>query len=706
MEQFAWLLAPPRSSLLFALRFCIAIALALYLSMWLQLDRPYWASLEVAVMIWPIPGFAVARGFARAVGVVVAGCVGLAILSAFAQSYVLSGAALALWIALCSFFASLLRNNLSYGFAIAGFMAGLTVALSKLTPMSPFVIATDRGAEAVLAVVITSAVTVLLSPPSGARTYLNSRVALLRSLAAELGRLAAFSSTVDESDGVRADAPAADEDPRPELHRLASQALALEQTRQYVSYESPAFAHFNRLARRTDYEMVGLVSALSSLHIYVSRLSSGVDLTPLAELAEPARRLQKQEHDPAAIRQAFDRAHERIIAIASRPASHGRTRSLADWVILSRALNLVSRYRASWVKHEMLIAEREAPGTTQPGRSEFSRPLEFKPALRNGIRTLVAVSAGVIVWIHFHDQLPATLLVILLGALTSIFATLPFSPMVAASNFAKGLALAAVSAFFVNFLILPQANDSFAMLMLVIMPFVFIGGLAMATPKLAIAMPGRISMIMFSLLVHVQNGSLPSFTIYIQIVMGIAMAITFTMLAFKLVFPVSSRQELREHLTNVFKELARAPRGSRERFETRMYDRLNRLPIDESPEEESFAVRQAAMAAVNIGLEARGLVVMAQRAGFTEPIIHSIEDTMATLQATFAARRPSLENVDDLQHKVNDLAQHMIEHAVAIDEPAPRRLAIRAAISAELLSSALADYVLAFETDDRKAVLA
>jgi hypothetical protein len=482
--------------------------------------------------------------------------------------------------------------------------------------------------------------------------------------------------------------------------------MALEQTRQYVSYESPAFANFNRLARRVDYEMVGLVSALSSLHIYVSRLPGNVDLTPLAELAGPAQRLQEQEHDPAAIRQAFDRAHGRIIAIARRPASHGRTRSLADWVVLSRALDLVSRYRATWVKHEILIAERQAPGATRPGRSEFSRPLEFKPALRNAARTLVAVGTGVTIWMYFHDQLPPTILLIMLGALTSIFATLPFSPLVASANFAKGVALAVGAAFIVDFLILPQANSSFAMLMLAMMPFLFVGGLAMATPALNIAMPGRISMIIFSLLVHTQNGSLPSFTTYLQIAMGVAMAVTFTALSFKLVLSMSTRQELREHLSNVFKELARGPRGSRERYETRMYDRLNRLPVEESPGEESFAVRQAVMAAVNIGLEARGLLVLSRRASFTESIVDAIEREIATLQTTFAARQPSLENVDTLQHRTHDLAQQMIEQATAIDERAPRRLAIRASISAELLSSALADYVLAFETGDRETVLA
>ncbi len=704
MARFAWLLAPPTSSLLFALRFCVAIALALYLSMRLQLDRPYWATLEVAIMIWPIPGFAVARGFSRAAGTIVAVCAGLAIVGAFPQSYVLSGAALALWVALCSFFASLLRNNLSYGFAIAGFLAGLVVALTKLTPMSPFDIATGRGAEVILAVVITSAVTMLLSPPAATRAYFNSRVALLRGLATELARLAAFSPTVDASSATQADNPASDEDPHPVLHQLASQALALEQTRQYAGYESPAFASFNRLARRSDYEMVGLISALSSLHIYVSQLPDGVDLAPLAELAEPARRLLEQNHDADAIKQALDHAHEYIIAMTRRPASHGRARSLADWVILSRALNLVSRYRASWVKHQMLLTERQDPGATQPGRSEFSYPLKVKPALRSGVRTLVAVGVGVTVWTYFHDQLSTTILVIMLGALTSIFATLPFSPLVAVSNFAKGLALAAVAAFIIDFLILPQAGNSFAMLMLAIMPVTFVGGLAMATPQLGIAMPGRISMVMFALLVHVQNGAMLSFNTYIMIFIGIAMAITCTGFAFKLVFPMSARQELREHLAGVFKELARGPRGSRERFETRMYDRLNGLPLDDLPEAEGAAIRQAVMAAINIGLEARNTVMMSQRAGFAETIIQTGEEAVTALQATFAAPRPSLEDVAHIQHRTHDLAQHMVEKAVVIDEWARRRLAIRAAISAELLSSALTDYALAYKANGREAV--
>ena len=207
MLRLKWLFAPSTDGLLFATRLCLAMAGALYLSMWLQLDRPYWASLEVAVMIQPIPGMAVVRGFARASGTIIAGCAGLVIVALFAQSYVLTVAALALWVALCSFGASLLRNNLSYGFAIAGFIAGVIVALSHTLPQPPFEIAVARVSECVLAAVVASAVNVLFSPPAGARRYFDSRVGMLRNLADAVARLAGLGG----NNGTDQDAAMADD---------------------------------------------------------------------------------------------------------------------------------------------------------------------------------------------------------------------------------------------------------------------------------------------------------------------------------------------------------------------------------------------------------------------------------------------------------------------------------------------------------------
>ncbi|NNC23004.1 FUSC family protein [Salinisphaera sp. USBA-960] len=701
MQRLAWLYAPSTDAILFALRLCVAMALTLYLAMWLQLDRPYWAALEVAAMMQPIPGMAVARGFARTIGTIIAGCVGLLLVALFAQSLVLSGAALALWVSFCSFFASLSRNNLIFGFAIAGFLTGLTLVLSHTLPQSPFEIALARTSECVLAALVASAVNVLLTPPVSARGYIQGRVRLLQSLGAEVlgvGRRAAGQTGEEDGRTNTASADADQEnDPHVSLDALARQALALEQTRRYAIYESPGFERANRLARHLDYELLALISAISSLRIYIANRIGKINVDVLVELDEPAAIMRDHPEDPVRIRQALNKAHARILAYTQAPADDEQERRLADWVVLSRSLDLTNRLRAAVIKHEMLIHDRRSTSNEAEAiQARFSQALDVKHAFRNALRTLVAVSLGATIWVNFHDQLSAVLLVILLSALTTILATVP-SPVAAAGFFGRGAAIAAVAAFGVDFLLLPQASG-FVMLMLCLLPMVFASGLAMAKPDPKIAVSGRISLIMFALLTHVQNGAIPPFTTYVEILIGITMAITLTMLSFKLIMPVSPNQRLREQLAGVFNEMTRDHKQhSRVRFETRMYDRLSQLSMNAAVNPTHFSARQAVMATLNMGLEIRSLRVYAERAGFTQSIDRSIDAMVEQIGIFFAQQSRTLGAINALQNQAHDLAQQMSQSAVLVESPARRRLAIRAAVSAELVASAVADYGVAFE---------
>lgn len=703
MKRVAWLLAPDAHQVLFALRFCIAIALALYLSMWLQLERPYWAMLETAVMIQPVPGQAVVRAFARAVGTIVAASVGLLIVALFMQSYELSAAALALWVAFCSFGANLLRNNLSYGFAIGGIICAMVVILSHSTSTPPFEIALMRTLESLLAAGVVATVNVLLSPPTGLRNYVDSRLALLRDLGRELQRVAAFHGRgTNAADEPAASAP--EQDPHPPLQALAAQALTLERIRRYVRYETPEFAGLNRLARRLDYDLLSLISAISSLHVYLAARVGHIDARAVAPLAEPAARMHDEPDNPDAAKTAFDTAYERILAIAREPADHGRSRSLGDWVVISRALGIASRARAVMVTHGLLSRAQRHPPAPPRRAADFGEPLDFKHAARNSFRTFVAASAAGALWVNFHTQLPTVILMILVSAMTTILATLP-DPLKAARGFVKGLVAAAIVSFVLNFLMFPMAN-SYAMLLLGVLPVVFVAGLALAMPDPALAGPGRITVLLMSLLLHVQNtplpgssiGILPGFTIYFQFLMGIAGAIAITVVAFRLILPVSPRQRLREQMIGVFDELARGAWDSRERFETRMYDRLNTLALSEVDEPYRFSARQAVQASINIGLEARSLMVVARRLALPAELQDAIRHEIVQLRDLLSRRQMhSLEQVGARARALNALAERLLGHALSIEREGERRLGVRAAICAELTASALADYILAFE---------
>lgn len=694
MDRFAWLLTPSGKQIHFAFKLFMAMGLSLYVSMWLELDRPYWSALEVAVMIQPIPGMAVSRALSRALGTLIAGAVALLIIGLAYQYQPLVVVMLGAWISFCCFMASLLRSDLAYGFAIAGFIAGVIVMLAYQLPMTPFDIAVERVLECLVAALMTAAVNVLLSPPSGMRNYIAQRSRLLKDIGSEFTRLGKLPDKQAQQDNKQTL-----EDPHATLQNLVSQAIALENTRQFIRYESPIFANSNYLARRFDYDLLSFISALSALHIYLKDHHQYTDTSALHHLLEPARLLSQDPEDHQAIKQAFDSAYRNILAIAEHQPEKRRT--LADWVAISRALGLANRGKSLMATQAMLLSERYYPSRSPlgRGRSEFSYPLAYHEATRNGIRTFFAISMAGVIWVYFHNQLPATILMIILGGLTSVFATLPVPHLVAVKVFARGLGLAIVTAFIVNFGLMPLGN-SYATLMLMMGPFIFIAGMAMGSANPALSATGRICMIMFSLLTHVENNTITDFTYYAHMVMGLVGAVALLNLCFTIIFPSSPRQHLREQLTGAFNEIARGVtgRGSRERFETRMYDRLNSLALDEVEDPVRFSARQVVQATISIGLETRSLLVIRRRLSLPETLDQSVHDEVEKLRQLFAQKQrlAQIQKIVERCLGMHELAERLIVHADGLSSLAERRLAVRAAICAELVASGLGDYIDAF----------
>lgn len=697
MDRFAWLLTPTGKQIHFALKLFMAMGLSLYVSMWLELDRPYWSALEVAVMIQPIPGMAVSRALSRALGTLIAGAVALLIIGLAYQYQPLIVVMLGIWISFCCFMASLLRSDLAYGFAIAGFITGVIVMLAYQMPMTPFDIAVERVLECLVAAFMTAAVNVLLSPPSGMRNYIAQRSRLLKDIGSEFMRLSTLANRQDQQD--EAEAPPAPEDPHATLQNLVSQAIALENTRQFIRYESPIFANSNRLARRFDYDLLSFISALSALHIYLKDHHRYTDTSALYYLLEPARLLSRDPEDHQAIKQAFDNAYRNILTIAEQQPE--KKRSLADWVVISRALGLANRGKSLMATQAMLLSEHYHPSkqSLSRGRSEFSYPLTYHEATRNGIRTFVAICMAGVFWTYFHDQLPATILMIILGGLTSVFATLPVPHLMAVQVFARGLGFAIVTAFIVNFGLMPLGN-SFATLMLMMAPFMFVAGIAMGSDNPARSAIGRICMIMFSLLTHVENNRIAEFTYYAHMTLGLTAAVVLLTLCFLIILPTTPRQHLREQLTGAFNEIAQGVtgKGSRERFETRMYDRLNSLALHEVEDPVRFSARQAVQATISIGLETRSLLVIMQRLSLPDALNQAIYDEVEQLRQLFAQqqRLAQIQKIVERCLGMHELAEKLIVHADSLSNLAERRLVIRAAICAELVASGLGDYVDAF----------
>ncbi|WP_423822683.1 FUSC family protein [Salinisphaera sp. SPP-AMP-43] len=688
MSRLAWLFAPSGENISFAIRCCVSVALSLWLAFWLQLDNAYWAFINVAILIQPLPGFLVVRGFARLAGTFVAGCVSVLLIALFAQSYTMFSVAMIAWVAAMVFCASLFRNNMSYGFVLAGYVTVIIGVRSMDDPSTVFSVAVARSAETALAAVVAAFVSVLLAPSVTAKKYFLARIDALKSIGRQFRVL---DRAPDEHEGD--DNP---DTPHPQLHALVEKTLTLEQTRQYARFDAPGFSEYNRLARRLDYELLSIVSAMASLQVYLGKLGDRVNRAPLKALDRAAELLERDPSNTGEITKAFGEAYDDVLAEARRGDEQTRRqRSVVDWVVISRALDLANRMRAAVIKHSMLLAERGTGRRRTSSGNEFSFAVPVAESVKITIRAAAAMGSGAAIWAT-HDDPALAGTMVLLSVLTTLFA-LTDNPSKGARGFGIGGLCAGAAAFVVNFGILPHAN-SFAMLMLGILPFVFVAGLAMATPSMALI--GRVGLVIFALLVHPDNDSRQTLTSFLETFLGAELAVGLALVAFAIVLPVDPRKVLRDRLAGIFGELSRGFAEPREHFETRIYDRLIKLPVAADQGEFHVSARQAAFAAVNMGLEARSLRVLADRAGFDGATRTEIHDLLVRLESLFKRGYPSIEQVLETQVEANRLGRKLLEQALGFEPQQRMRYGVRAAVAAELLAAALVDYGQAREHTD------
>src|ERR1700689_641640 len=101
-------------SLLFGLRLWTGGCLALFVAFWLELDNPFWAGTSAAVVCQPQLGASLRKGWFRMIGTVI-GATAIVVLTACCpQDRIGFFALLALWVGICAFVATVLRNFASY----------------------------------------------------------------------------------------------------------------------------------------------------------------------------------------------------------------------------------------------------------------------------------------------------------------------------------------------------------------------------------------------------------------------------------------------------------------------------------------------------------------------------------------------------------------------------------------------------------------
>lgn len=159
---------PKPDEILFAVKTFAGAMAALYFSLWLGLENPYWAMATAFIVAQPFAGALRSKALYRLCGTLMGGTAAVALVPNLVNAPVLLSLALALWIGLCLYMSLLDRSPRAYAFMLAGYTAGIIGFPAVATPGHIFDTALTRVEEISIGIACTTLFgTVIFPRPIG-----------------------------------------------------------------------------------------------------------------------------------------------------------------------------------------------------------------------------------------------------------------------------------------------------------------------------------------------------------------------------------------------------------------------------------------------------------------------------------------------------------------------------------------------------------
>lgn len=559
--------------LLFGLRLWAAVCLALYVAFWLRLDNASWAGTSAAIVCQPSLGASLRKGSFRLIGTVIGATMTVVIASVFSQDREAFLLSLALWGGVCGFFASTLRNFMSYGAALAGYTA-LIIASDSFGATGGihgdiFMLAVTRASEICIGIVC-AGIVLAGTDLGGARRRLTLQFA---NLAADIG--ARFAGTFAWVGPKQAETRSA-------RRELVGRVVALGPVIDEAIGESSDLRY--RL-RALQGAVGGLFAALSGWRTVANSLEwlpqepgrreAEMVLQALPQDLRSPSALQAAPGwtvDPSQRRRAYRAAARALLAL---PADTPSLRLLADGA--ARALLGLSRA----LEGLALLLDQARAGPR--GRAYRLGAPDLLPAIVSGVRVFVTISVAALFWIV--TAWPS-------GGVAMTFAAigaLLLSPQedrayAGAMAFARGLVILSVLAAFMNFAVLPGAPTFLAFCIAigcVLVPFGALSTRSWQRPTFA-----AIASLFIPILAPANQMTYDTIQFY-NSTSGILSGMAIATLGILLIPPLTPAFRVRRLLNIARRDLRRLAAGrlspSISNWENRIYGYLTALPAQVEP---------------------------------------------------------------------------------------------------------------------------
>eukprot|EP01132_Coremiostelium_polycephalum_P012317 gene12318-15052_t len=630
MQHPAW---PGRTAWVFALRTNVAALFALTAAFALNLQQPQWAMMTVFIVSQPIAGMVISKGLFRLAGTLIGALAAMAITAATGDMRWLFVASIALWVALCTYAASMLRNPESYGAALAGYTAVIIALPAFGHPHLLAEFAYARCTEIMLGIVCAGVASRFFQPQL-ARTAL---VEGLENCIADLARYTSDAIAGRDAGHLKT------------AHRkLIADTQALAAMRAHARLEAPS-----------------LVTTL--------RDKLGVLLDDMA------RDFKVDAVEPWLGR--VDIIAAEIAELKGRPWGDDSIGMMARLTLLGEfldglkaTLNGLSALRS---RSQYMAGSRKPPAL----------PVyrDHNTALVNAVRAVVATALMTAYWMESRHA-DAAAAAIIVAVVCSLFASMP-NPLQTSWGFFKGTLYAVPFAFVLGQLILPSFPGLF-WFALFIVPVLVPAALLMADPRHV--GPATAFAINFIVFLKPHEAMVFEPQVFMETSLSVLVGILIGLLVFIVVLPkrpqVTVNRMMGALRTDIVRLCLRDRVPSPSAFNSLAYDRINQLmPILRTMREAGETLLDDALSSVTLGAE----IIRLRRLLSWGRLEHDIADRVSENLAQLA-KMISLQTQD-----TGAVAGYVASaRSMAADIPgmSARPLALQAAASLRLIAVMIEDH--------------
>jgi uncharacterized membrane protein YccC len=497
-------------------RVVLAAWLALYIAYVVQLDSPYWATTTVLLVAHPVRGALFSKSQWRILGTIVGAVATVTLYAAFPQQPVLFLAGVSVWLGIFTFIASLMRYFRAYGAVLAGFTVSLIAFGATEQPDTIIFIAFAR-VSAVTIGVLSIALVSLIFHGSVGELELDRRVAYQIGAVTHLLR--------DALQGLT------DQSLYSEEAQITHDLAGIEEVIEFASVESFDIRRRSTALRIGIAELFGaLVAGTQTMgmvrdNVYRMPGRPGASDPAVSILNDALTRLEQLSRSPHAgmadeLLRVTQAARGELGILIRDCTSETYVMALAHaGELLDRLFRAI---RSIWaVRDEMM-----------PEPIRLRAYLDWYAAGRNGLRAMIAVGIGSLIWIATAWPSGGSMLAIL-GLICGLLATNP-NAAAASVDFAKGVVLAALSAYVCKFGLLTRVTG-FPLLALSLLPFLAGGAYASTRPHLtSVVVP---LLIFFMPLVRATNPTRYDLHAFLNIAFAYICGSICAVLAFRIVVP-------------------------------------------------------------------------------------------------------------------------------------------------------------------------